>query len=60
MDPEEVQNLQPGDEVFWQDPDVESACSRVYRIHSITVHGEAVRIVDVDGSSLECFASELS
>jgi len=60
MDQKEVKNLRPGDEVHWKDPDGESDCSRVYRIHSIRIYGDAVRITDVDGSEFECLASELS
>ena len=60
MDHKEVRNLRPGDEVHWQDPDGESDCSGVYRIRSICIRGDAVCITDVDGSQIECLASELS
>jgi hypothetical protein len=59
MTQEEVKNLHPGDEVFWNDPD-EGLCSRVYRIASIRVIGEVVQITDVEGDALECLAEELS
>lgn len=65
----EVDALRSGDEVFWNDPD-EGTCSRVLRIGTIEVVGAAdedikeknpvVVIMEVDGSVVECFASELS
>ena len=59
MTSEEARNLQPGDEVFWTDPD-DGVCSRIYEIRTIEVYDEIVVITEPDGSSLECFASELS
>lgn len=60
MTMKEVAKLQPGDEVFWTDPD-EGACSRHITIQRITLHGEdTVRITGKDGCTLECFAEELS
>jgi len=54
-----IKQLHPGDEVFWNDPD-EGACSRVYKIRTIElVTPNMVRIEDVDGGVLECFAREL-
>lgn len=62
----EVRDLHPGDEVFWTDPDA-GACSRYYTIQSIEVSNDmslgdltTIRIVDVAGDVLECFAGELS
>lgn len=55
----EAKKLNPGDEVFWTDPD-EGICSKVYTIHSIEVRGSVVIIRDTDGSELECFTEELS
>lgn len=63
----QVLKLHPGDEVYWNDPD-SGACSRYYRIQEIAVvpnmgacgRHTVVRIVDVDGSVLECFPEELS
>jgi hypothetical protein len=55
----DVKKLNPGDEVFWTDPD-EGICSKVYTIHSIEVRGSVVIIKDTNGSELECFAGELS
>lgn len=52
-------NLQPGDEVFWNDPD-NGQCSRVYRIQTIERNGDVISITEPDGSYLECFANELS
>lgn len=59
MTGDEVRALQPGDEVYWSDPD-EGRTSRVYRIRTIEIIGEIVVITEPDGSSLECFAEELS
>jgi hypothetical protein len=60
---EEVRRLQPGDDVFWNDPDG-GLCSQVYSIAAIEISGEGadavVRITDPDGGVLECFARELS
>lgn len=60
----EVSKLQPGDEVFWNDPD-EGACSRYLQIQTIDVHPDngdltVVSIMEVDGSVVECFAKELA
>lgn len=56
----DTKKLQPGDEAYWNDPD-DGACSRVYKIASIEhFDDDVVRIVDVDGSVLECFVRELS
>lgn len=60
MTNEEVRKLQPGDEVYWNDPD-EGNCSRWYTIQTIVLHGgEIVRITDRMGNSLECFSEELT
>ena len=60
MDIEDVEQLDNGDEVFWNDPD-EGECSRHIVIQTIeVVGGEMVRITGKDGSELECFADELS
>lgn len=64
MTHEEAAKLQPGDDVFWNDPD-NGACSRYYRIQAVRVcpdNGEntVAVITDVDGSELECFIKELS
>ena len=56
---EEVKALQAGDEVCWADPDHEGACSRYFTIFRITVVGEVIQIMDIDGTFLECFAHEL-
>jgi len=57
-------NLQNGDDVFWKDPD-DGLCSRTYTVSTIEYHGIRgddgciIRITDVDGNELECFAHEL-
>jgi hypothetical protein len=53
-----AKKLQPGDEVFWNDPD-DGACSRVYKIQTIEINGNVVTIMEPDGSVLECYAREL-
>ncbi len=57
----QIRKLRPGDEVFWNDPDG-GKCSRVYKVQSIEMRVSVctVIIVDVDGSTVECFAGELS
>lgn len=55
----EVRKLYKGDEVYWNDPD-EGRCSRIYKIHTIHVWANMVVITEPDGSTLECFADELS
>jgi hypothetical protein len=59
MQLEEVLELQVGDQVFWNDPE-DGLCSRFYTIAAIEIEDDMVRIVDTDGSELECFAYELS
>jgi len=54
-----VKGLGHGDRVYWNDPDG-GKCSRSYDIASIEVVGDLVKIVDVDGSELECLIKELS
>ena len=56
---DKVRSLHTDDEVYWTDPDG-GKTSRHYTISTIEILGEIVRIVDRDGSTLECFASELS
>lgn len=58
MTSDEVTDLCPGDEVFWNDPDA-GLCSRHLVIHDISLYGDVVRITDRDGSFLECYADEL-
>lgn len=57
----EVRKLHPGDKVYWNDLDG-GTCSRVIKIQSIEIRKscKTVILTDVDGSALECFASELS
>jgi len=56
----DVKKLQPGDEVFWNDPDG-GRCSRYYEICLIEFFPpNLVRILEDNGSVLECYARELS
>lgn len=51
---------QAGDEVYWTDPDA-GAASRTYRISTIRyLSNGVVRIMEDDGSVLECFRGELT
>lgn len=50
--------LQKGDQVYWRDPD-EGIGSRIYTIETISLSGDIVRIMESDGSVLECFKWEL-
>lgn len=56
-------NLNPGDEVYWNDPD-EGVCSKHITIRTVEYHGQVgddciIQLTGVDGSDLECFAHEL-
>jgi hypothetical protein len=55
----EVKKLQPGDMVWWTDPD-HGIGSRMLWISTVEILGDIVRITEVDGSYLECFHTELS
>lgn len=55
----QFRRLKAGDQVFWTDPDG-GKCSRFYLIASIERIGMIVRIVEKDGSVLECYKEELS
>lgn len=57
----QVKQLHNGDEVFWNDPD-KGKCSRIYKIQSIEIRYPVctVIIIEQNGSTFECFASELS
>lgn len=55
----QAMELNPGDQVWWNDPD-EGKCSRRYTIGQIEFIGDIIRIVDrEDNSVLECFSKEL-
>ncbi len=54
----EAKRLQPGDEVYWNDPD--ETCSRYVTIRYIRINGDIISIDTQDGSEIECFAHELS
>jgi hypothetical protein len=57
---EEICNLQPGDEVYWNDPD-DGLCSDYYVISKVWVEddGSWWRIMDADGRDIEGFPHEL-
>ena len=58
MEIEEIEQLHPGDEVLWTDPD-NGECTQYVTIRRITVVGDIIRIEHAEGE-LECFAEELS
>tara|TARA_A100001011_G_scaffold145845_1_gene153968 strand:- start:99 stop:278 length:180 start_codon:yes stop_codon:yes gene_type:complete len=58
MNRTEAQNLYPGDQVKWNDPDGDE-CSRVLTIKTIKHYNEFMVIVDSDGNELHCYADEL-
>jgi len=55
------EQIQPGDEVFWTDPD-QGKCSRYLTVKSVEIRQSCLSVVitDINGRELECFASELS
>lgn len=63
MTVERVMELCDGDSVYWNDPDG-GICSRWYLLAQAPQwqigYDDIVMIVDVDGSSLQCCASELA
>lgn len=66
MDIKQIKSIRNGDEVFWNDPD-DGLCSRMITVSRVILYDQldtdgddmAITIVDIDGVSLECFASEL-
>jgi hypothetical protein len=60
MDMQQVRGLQHGDQVYWNDPD-NGICSRLLKVRSVKELGDegAVRIIEIDGGEIECFAHEL-
>lgn len=54
-----IKKLHRGDQVFWTDPDG-GRCSRHYTILEIEYVGGIVKLTDVSGDYLECYARELS
>lgn len=55
----DANNLKPGDEVFWNDPDA-GECSRKIVIASIKRRVLGVySIVDESGDHIDCYAREL-
>ena len=55
----QVQQLRPGDQVHWDDPD-NGLCSKTITIQEIEATGDIVHITDISGGELECYAKELS
>ena len=58
----QIEQLQPGDEVYWNDPDPdpETNCSKYITILDINLIGTVVKITGKDGSFLECLPRELT
>lgn len=66
MTRDQILNLQHLDEVYWTDPD-DDRCSGTYKILFASIWADPmsdddpiVKITDVSGRYLECYASELS
>jgi hypothetical protein len=64
MTVEQIRQLRPGDEVFWNDPD-QGLCSRTVKVSAIEIYNEedgdcSMLITSPDGDDLACFASELA
>lgn len=55
--PQWVANLRPGDSVYWIDPDGDKKHLKI--IGAIEICEDIIKITDIDGSYLECFAHEL-
>ncbi len=54
-----IKKLCRGDQVFWNDPDG-GACSRHYTILLIKYMSGVVKLTDIHGDYLECYARELT
>ena len=61
MTKKQAKALQPGDQVYWSDPD-EGTCSRLLTICSIDFKedGNVVEIMEPNGRVVECYVRELS
>lgn len=57
MDKKEADQLHPGDEVYWNDPD-DGVSSGHYTV--LGRHGDILYLKNLDGSEVEVFAHELS
>jgi hypothetical protein len=55
---DDVEKLQPGDQVYWDDPDA-GCCSCFLTIRTIEIKGSMICIHSKCGEYLECFAHEL-
>lgn len=60
MTPAEAKALQPGDRVYWADPDFD-LCSRWLIIKNVSTSedGKLLSIDDTYGSHIECWCTEL-
>lgn len=55
----QARELNPGDEVFWKDPD-QGLCSKAIVIDTIIVEDDGiVKLSDRNGGYLECWVHEL-
>lgn len=53
MKPSELRNLQPGDRIWWEDPD-EGIGSRFYTVRRAGTKGLSATIECMDGTVLRC------
>ena len=56
---EEIDELKPGDEIIWTDPDNDQ-CSKLMIIQTIERNGDIITIETTLGDTLECLSHELS
>ena len=56
---DDVKKLQPGDRVYWNDPD-NGLCSGIKIIKTITVKDDRYVTIESEGGLFECFPNELS
>jgi hypothetical protein len=64
MEPKELEELHPGDMIYWRDPVEDEypkdACSKFIVIQTIEIIGDIICVSWKDGGYLECYAHELS
>ena len=58
MSIKQIKLLQPGDQVYWNDPDA-GICSRILNILTISICDDIISITDIDGSYIQCYHNEL-
>ncbi len=56
----DAEKLKHGDKVYWTSPCEAAVQNRVFNIERVSIVGDKVYIVDVDGTQFATYASELS